>query len=93
MRKKLFIISKDFKIEEKNYSNFKDNSKNFSFKDLNALDYANIGWYIIIPILIFLTIGIFVKRLLGSGVWVAVFLFLGIASGFYNVFKLIRWKK
>ncbi len=88
MKKELFVIGEGFKVERKTVSKKKALKK----KGLFALEYVNLGWYIIIPILLFLTLGILISRVLKLGKWVVVlFIFLGVGSSFYNIFKI--WKK
>ena len=72
--------SKKYKRSEKEFSPF-------------SLDYIDIGWYTIIPILFFLGIGIWIRKHFVNSKWIIViFIILGAISSFYNIIKLI-WKK
>jgi len=83
---KYYLIDKDFdlkkivKIEKKIVS-----SKNPLEK------YANIGYYLIVPIIIFLIIGIYFDNILKTKpLGFMFFLFFGVLSSFYNLYRLTR---
>lgn len=66
----------------------KDLKRNYKFL---GLKYLNFGVYIAAPILMGLTIGLFLDTLLKVKPLLTVFfLFIGTSSGFYNIYKIIK---
>lgn len=59
--------------------------------DLQTLHYANVGFYLLIPIGCALTLGLFLDNVLQTRpVLVTVFLFLGTVATFYNLIRIIK---
>jgi F0F1-type ATP synthase assembly protein I len=53
--------------------------------------YLNIGYYLIIPIIIFLIIGNWLDKIFKTKpIFVLVFLFFGVLSSFYNLYRLVK---
>ena len=93
MQREIFIIDRDFSVVKKRVKVRKESNSNLALSVI-ALDYMNIGWYIIIPILFFLGVGLLVRKyLVKSDIIVVAFLFIGVVSSFYNVLRLIEWKR
>jgi len=92
---KYYLIDKNFdlkpvdKIEKKPKNDFQ---KSFFLK--NPLEkYLNIGYYLLIPIIIFLASGIFFDKFFRTKPFgVVFFLFLGVLSSFYNLYRLTKEK-
>ncbi len=87
--REIYVISQGFKIKKKK---IKEKIEKKEKDELIALEYSNIGWYIIIPILFFLAIGLILERYLRIGrVGVVLFTFLGVIASFYNIFRILKW--
>lgn len=92
INKKIKVIGEGYKIKEEVIKKKRQNKKLKS--NLFALEYVNIGWYIIIPILVFLGLGIALAKFLKIvKIIIVLFLFLGVIGSFYNIFKVTQWKK
>jgi F0F1-type ATP synthase assembly protein I len=53
--------------------------------------YLNIGYYLIIPIIIFLIIGNWFDKIFKTKpIFILVFLFFGVLSSFYNLYRLVK---
>jgi F0F1-type ATP synthase assembly protein I len=53
--------------------------------------YLNIGYYLIIPIIIFLIIGNWLDKIFKTKpIFILVFLFFGVLSSFYNLYRLVK---
>jgi len=63
-----------------------------SFWNKNPLEkYLNIGYYLIVPIIIFLMLGLWVDKVLKTKpFFILFFLLLGVLSSFYNLYRLIK---
>ncbi len=91
MGRDIYVVNEDFDVVKRK---LKWEKGKVGKDDLIALDYMNIGWYIIIPILFFLGIGLLVRKyVVKTDIVVIMFVFVGVVSSFYNVFKLIGWKR
>lgn len=55
---------------------------------------TQLGLVVVFWILIGLFIGLFLdRRFVGQGLWLVIFILLGIAAGFYNAYRLIMGKE
>jgi len=83
---KYYLINKDFNLKKLS----KVEKKTFSYK--NPLEkYSNIGYYLLVPVIIFLIIGIYFDKFFETKpVGFIFFLFFGVLSCFYNLYRLIK---
>jgi len=84
-----FDLKKVDKIKKKPENSFK---KSVFLK--NPLEkYFGIGYYLLIPIIIFLVMVIYFDKFFQTKPWGSVyFLFLGVLTSFYNLYRLIKEK-
>jgi F0F1-type ATP synthase assembly protein I len=85
---KYFKIDKSFDLKEVS----KIEKKSVFLK--NPLEkYLDIGYYLLIPIIIFLVIGIYFDKFFKTKPFgIIFFLFLGVFSSFYNLYRLTKEK-
>jgi F0F1-type ATP synthase assembly protein I len=95
---KYFKIDKSFDLKKVDKIEFEKklvkNISKKSFLDKNPLEkYLDIGYYLLIPIIIFLLIGIYFDKFFKTKPFgVIFFLFLGVFSSFYNLYRLTKEK-
>jgi len=95
---KYFKIDKSFYLQKVDKIEFEKklvkNISKKSFWDKNPLEkYLDIGYYLLISIIIFLLIGIYFDKFFKTKpFWVIFFLFLGVFSSFYNLYRLTKEK-
>jgi len=93
---KYFKIDKSFDLQKVDKIEFKKklvkNISKKSFWDKNPLEkYLDIGYYLIVPIIIFLMLGLWVDKVLKTKpFFILFFLLLGVLSSFYNLYRLIK---
>lgn len=84
--KKRYHISKSFNLEEESTHK----SKEIQRKRFN-LTYLNLGFYLIIPLLLGVFIGINIdNKFKTRPVFTGIFIFLGMIGTFYNLYKIAR---
>jgi len=95
--KKQYIIGKDFalkkvnQIEKKKSSLSKKPTEGLFFVKNGLEKYLNIGYYLIIPITIFLVVGLWLDNIFQSRpIFILIFLFFGTLSSFFNLYRLIK---
>jgi len=89
---KYYQINKNFDLKPVERIEKKTILPKKSFWDKNSLEkYFNIGYYLIVPIIIFLMLGLWVDKVLKTKpFFVLFFLLLGVLSSFYNLYRLIK---
>jgi len=93
---KYFKIDHGFDLKRVDKIKLKKNLvKNISKKSLlnkNPLEnYLNIGYYLIIPIIFFLMLGVWLDKVFKSKpFFILIFLFFGFLSSFYNLYRLTK---
>ena len=91
--KNLFKIDQKLIIKEvENPGQFKTKKRNTDDKLLLARS-LNLGYYLIIPLLLGLFLGIWLDKLFSSQPFFLLLLFaLGVVSSFYNLWKVVKMK-
>jgi F0F1-type ATP synthase assembly protein I len=91
---KYFKIDKSFDLKSVERIEKKAVATKKSFWDKNPLEkYLDIGYYLLIPIIIFLVIGIYFDKFFKTKpLGIIFFLFLGVFSSFYNLYRLTKEK-
>ena len=95
---KYFKIDKSFDLKKVDKIEFEKklvkNISKKSFWDKNPLEkYFDIGYYLLIPIIVFLVSGIYFDKFFKTKPFgIIFFLFLGVFSSFYNLYRLTKEK-
>jgi len=89
---KYYQINKTFDLKSVEQIERKTKESKKSFWDKNPLEkYLNIGYYLIIPIIIFLMLGLWLDKVFKTKpFFVLFFLLVGILSSFYNLYRLVK---
>lgn len=86
IKKTITIVDKDGSIRTKEID-----ASEKPKRDLRALKFLNVGFYLAVPILLGLFGGIWVDKILKTKpIFTLVFISLGMIAAFYNLFKLIK---
>lgn len=82
-----FSVGRDFEIREIKKSNLNIKPK----KPFNVAKYLSMGYYLVTPMLIGIIVGLYLdSRFKSKPLYILVFLFLGLAGTFYNLWKVTK---
>jgi len=80
-----YKINSDLKIKK---------SENFLKKpkkpNLDLANFLNIGYYLLVPLLLGVFLGVLIDRSLKTKYWVVIMIFLGFAASIYNLYSLTK---
>ena len=83
--KRYLIIDKDFKIKTQLKSERENKSNKFPL-----VNYLNIGYYIITPLLIGVFLGYIIDKKWGTSCFIIIGIVIGALSTFYNLYRLTK---
>lgn len=79
-----YLVGRDFEIK-KSKLNIKPR------KQFDVAKYLNIGYYLVTPMLIGVIVGLYLdSRFKSKPLYTLIFIFLGIAGTFYNLWKVAK---
>jgi len=87
--KRHLMVNKDFKIVVRPI--VKNINKKVKKSNFSVVNYINIGYYILTPLLVGVFLGLIIDRWLGlKGSFVILFIFFGTLAAFYNLYKIYK---